>query len=304
MAIRTVFMGSSEFSTTILKKLSADFPIYGVITQPDKPAGRGNKMTPPPVKVIAEELGLPVFQPLKLRAVESFDVLGSWQPDLIVVAAYGQILRQNVLDLPRHGCINVHGSYLPRWRGASPIQSAILNGDCSTGVTIMKMDAGVDTGPELAKAIVPITNLDNYVTLSQKLAVVGADLLVNTLHDYISGKIGPIPQVEEGVTYAPLMKKEDGLLDFQENAESLERRIRAFVEWPVCSMTWEGILLKIRKAEVEQPSTLRPGQRGVINGTPAVGTLSGNLILLEVQPAGKNWMKGQDFLRGARNWIN
>jgi methionyl-tRNA formyltransferase len=156
----------------------------------------------------------------------------------------------------------------------------------------------------LAKEIVPIESVDNYFTLSRKLAAVGADLLLKTLKDYLAGRIQPVPQVEEGATYAALLKKEDGALDFQESAISLERRIRALVEWPVCSMTWEGQLLKIRQAQVEKTSVLKPAQRGVIDGIPAVGTSSGALTLVEVQPAGRNWMKGQDFLRGARNWSN
>ncbi len=297
-------MGSSEFSTTILERLAAVYPVCGVITQPDKPAGRGNRLTPPPAKIAALDLGLHVFQPERLRAPDAFETLASWKPDLIVVAAYGQILRQNVLDLPPYGCINVHGSYLPRWRGASPIQAAILNGDLATGVTIMKMDAGVDTGPELAKERVTIENNDDYISLSRKLAVAGAGLLIRTLEGYLAGRIVPIPQIEEGATYATLLKKEDGCLDFQIPAIVLERRVRALVEWPACYMTWEGQSLKVRKAGVEEKSILLPGQRGVINDHPAVGTTSGGLVFLEVQPAGKNWMKGQDFLRGARNWSN
>jgi methionyl-tRNA formyltransferase len=296
-------MGSSDFSSTILKKLATCFSIQGVITQPDKPAGRGKKLTPPPAKLTAISLGIEVFQPERLRTPEAFEVLTNWKPDLIIVAAYGQILRQNVLDLPGFGCINVHASYLPRWRGASPIQTAILNGDESTGVTIMKMDAGIDTGPELAKTKVLIHEKEDYYTLSRKLADTGADLLVNTLPEYLAGNLVPREQPQEGATYASLIKKEDGILDFQQPAVILERQIRALIDWPVCQMTYDGQSLKIRKAEVDGSSHLPAGQKIIIGKYPCIGTSDGILILKEVQPAGKNWMDGRDFLRGARNWI-
>lgn len=297
-------MGSSDFSVKILKDLGEKYSLSGVVTQPDKPAGRGKTLTPPPVKVLAEKLGIPVLQPVKLRLPESFAQLEALQPDLIVVAAYGQILRQNVLDLPKFGCINVHASLLPRWRGASPIQASILNGDAVSGVTIMKMDAGIDTGPELAKKSVMIDPNETSLSLSEKLAEIGGKLLIETLPGYLDGTIKPTDQEENGATYASMIKKEDGQLDFYHPAEILERKIRAYFDWPGAFMDWEGQILKVRKAKAEEQSSTLPGIRAICGGYPCVGTVEGDLVLLEVQPAGKKWMDGKDFLRGARNWIS
>ncbi len=304
MSIKIVFMGSSDFSVTILKHLADKFPLCSVVTQPDKPAGRGKTLTPPPVKILARQLGIPVLQPVKLRLPDSFTQLEALQPDLIVVAAYGQILRQNVLDLPKFGCINVHASLLPRWRGASPIQASILNGDTVSGVTIMKMDAGIDTGPELAKRSVPIDPDETAVSLSEKLAEVGGKLLIETLPGYLDGTIKPVKQAEDGVTYASLIKKEDGLLDFHNPAEILERKVRAYFDWPGTFMDWDGQILKVRKAKAVRNGSTPPGKRAVCGGYPCVGTVDGDFILLELQPAGKKWMDGKDFVRGARNWIS
>src|SRR5512142_279203 len=199
---RVVFMGSPEFATPILRGLAEKFQVVGVATQPDRPAGRGRQLTPPAVKVLAQELGLPLIQPPKLRAPEAMEQLRAWQPDLIVVAAFGQILRKDVLWLPRFGCINVHASLLPRWRGAAPIQAAILAGDEQTGVTIMQMDEGVDTGPTLAQQALPIGPDDTTGSLAGQLSALGEGLLLETLPGYLSGEIKPRPQKSEGATYA------------------------------------------------------------------------------------------------------
>lgn len=294
-------MGSSDFSVAILEQLAQHYKVRGVITQPDKPAGRGKKLTPPPVKTAALELGITVLQPEKLKTPEVFDQLSAWEPDFIVVAAYGKILRQSVLDLPRLGCINVHASYLPRWRGASPIQAAILNGDQSTGVTIMVMDAGIDTGPLLSRQVVAIDPQEDSISLSSKLAGVGGPLLVETLEKYLAGEIKPTTQPEDGATYATMIRKEDGFLDFTLPAAVLERKVRAFIEWPGASMSVGEESLKIRKARVI-PGAGDPGSRIIIERFPCVNTPDGRLMLLEVKPAGKNWMSGADYLRGARNW--
>ena len=301
MSYRTVFMGSSDFSVSILEELARHYPVSGVITQADKPAGRGKQLTPPPVKLKALELSLPILQPEKLKTPEVLEQLVNWQPDFIVVAAYGKILRQNILDLPRFGCINVHASYLPRWRGASPIQTAILNGDSSTGVTIMVMDAGVDTGPILSREKVLIDPDDDAITLSEKLAITGSRLLISTLEAYLSGSQKPLPQEEDGATYAAMIQKEDGYLDFSSPAEELERKVRAFIDWPGAVMDFGGQALKIRKARVI-PGKGEPGVRIIIDRYPCVNTVDGKLLLLEVKPAGRNWMSGADFLRGARDW--
>lgn len=294
-------MGSSDFSVSILEALAQHYQVDGVITQPDKPAGRGKRLTPPPVKTAAERLGLTTMQPEKLKSPEVYEQLCDWNPDFIVVAAYGKILRQNVLDLPRFGCINVHASYLPRWRGASPIQAAILNGDPSTGVTIMVMDAGIDTGPLLSQQIVEIDPSDDAITLSARLAETGGTLLVKTLQKYLSGELTPYTQPEEGATYATMIQKEEGYLNFSLTAIELERKVRAFIEWPGATMIVGEEPLKIRKAVVI-PGEGVPGTRLIVNRFPCVNTSGGRLMLLEVKPAGKNWMSGADYLRGARNW--
>jgi len=301
MNYRTVFMGTSDFSVSILDELARHYPVAGVITQADKPAGRGKRLTSPPVKRKAEELSLPIIQPEKLKSPEVMEQLQNWQPDFIVVAAYGKILRQNILDLPRFGCINVHASYLPRWRGASPIQAAILNGDDSTGVTIMVMAPGVDTGPILAREKVSIHPTDDSITLSDKLARVGGKLLISTLDGYLSGSLAPFPQEEDGATYAAMIQKEDGILDFSRPAVELERKVRAFIDWPGATMSFQGQPLNIRKTRVVTGKGL-PGDRFVVDRFPCVNTIDGGLMLLEVKPAGRNWMSGADFLRGTRDW--
>jgi methionyl-tRNA formyltransferase len=227
--------------------------------------------------------------------------LRDWNPDLIVVAAFGQILRPEVLDLPRHGCINVHASLLPRWRGAAPIQAAILAGDAETGITIMKMDPGVDTGPLLSRRSLPIAPDDTAGTLFEKLAPLGAGLLLETLPAYLSGDLLPQPQEEDQASYAPMLKKEDGLLDFTHPAGDLARRVRAFHPWPGASMAWRGGRLKIQRARPESGKAA-PGETLTFRGWPAVGTADGLLVLEQVQPAGKKPMSGKAFLAGERNW--
>ncbi len=302
MLPRVVFMGSPEFSLPSLKSLNARYPVVGVVTQPDRPAGRGQTLTPPPVKVLADELGIPVIQPRRLREPEALAQLDAWAPDLIVVAAFGQILRQNVLDLPRYGCINVHGSYLPRWRGAAPIHAAILSGDDFTGVTIMRMDAGVDTGAMLARRAEPIREDDTAETLSQRLAPLGAELLMETLPGYIEGRVLPEQQDEALATYAPMLKKEDGLLDFSQPAQLLARKVRAYQPWPGAFTTWQGQMLKVGRAHAVESGEGQPGATRILDGLPAVTCGEGTLVLDQLQPAGKRAMEGKVFLSGARGW--
>ncbi len=299
---RIVFMGSPEFALPALRALAEHYQVVGVVTQPDRPAGRGQRLTPPPVKVLAEQLGLPVFQPQRLREPQAVEQLRRWNPDLIVVAAYGQILRPEVLNLPPWGCLNIHASLLPRWRGASPIQYAILHGDAESGVTIMKMDEGLDTGPILSQRSLPLASDETDESLSQKLAALGATLLLETLPHYLRGELVPRPQPQEGVTYAPLLKKEDGLLDFSKPAQELERRVRAFYSWPGAWFLWEDRPLKVLRARVVEGEQGTPGARYRWQGWPAMGTAQGLLILEEVQPSGKRPMSGKAFLAGARNW--
>jgi methionyl-tRNA formyltransferase len=205
------------------------------------------------------------------------------------------------LELPRFGCINVHASLLPRWRGAAPINAAILHGDEEMGITIMKMDVGLDTGPILSQRAIRLTRDDTAGSVTDALSHLGADLLIETLPGYLSGAIQPVPQPEEGSTYAPMLKKEEGKLDFTRPADELERRVRAFHPWPGAFMDFDGALLKIHSAHVE-PGEAEAGQRRIYRDQPAVGAGGGLLILDEVQPAGKKPMSGKSFLSGARNW--
>ncbi len=297
-----MFMGSPEFALPTLNMLVQHFSVVGVVTQPDRPSGRGRTLTPPPVKVVAQQLGIETIQPNRLKDAGVWEKLVEWSPDVIVVAAFGQILRQNVLDLPRYGCVNVHASLLPRWRGAAPIQAAILHGDEVSGVTIMKMDAGIDTGPILAQRSIPIQADDDAESLGKKLATLGAELLIETLPAYLCGEIQPQPQDESRATYAPMLKKEEGELSFLQPAEYLERKIRAYFPWPGAFMIWDSQLLKVKRAFVLQQNLIPAGKRSVVDGLPAIGTADGVLVLREVQPAGKKWMSGEEFLRGARHW--
>jgi methionyl-tRNA formyltransferase len=300
---KIVFMGSPDFAVPTLRALAAHYEVAGVITQPDRESGRGHALKSPPIKMLADELGLNVIQPEKLRAPEAMNQLRLWNPDLIVVAAFGQILKLDVLALPPHGCVNVHASLLPRWRGAAPVQAAILAGDSQTGVIIMKMDQGVDTGMIIHQRAIKIEDDDSAGSLSEKLSHLGADLLIETLPRYLSGELKPQSQDENRATYAPMLKKEHGLLDFTKPVEELVRGVRAFNPWPGAYFEWNGGMLKIHRAHAEAGNASE-GQRLVYRGQPAVGARDGLLILDEVQPAGKKSMSGKAFLLGARNWAD
>ncbi|MBT3338493.1 MAG: methionyl-tRNA formyltransferase [Anaerolineae bacterium] len=299
---RIVFMGSPDFAAIALKRLAQDFNVVGAVTQPDRRGGRGKKLISPPVKILADELYIPTIQPRRVRDEESMDALRRFAPDLIVVAAYGQILRPELLQLPPRGCINIHGSLLPRWRGAAPIQASILAGDAETGITIMMMDEGIDTGDMLAKRAIPIADGDTTGTLFDKLAPLGADLLVDTLPKYLSGEIKPQPQPEEGSTYAKMLKKADGHLDFSQTAEELERRVRAFSPWPGTFFEWNSKPLKVHRAHVDGGKSPGIGSKLKVEGVPAIGTSEGILVLEQIQPAGKKPMDGKSFLAGGREW--
>ncbi|MFW5714349.1 MAG: methionyl-tRNA formyltransferase, partial [Brevefilum sp.] len=237
-----------------------------------------------------------------LKGVETLEKLKLWSPDVIVVAAYGQILRENVLNLPPYGCVNVHPSLLPRWRGAAPVQAAVLHDDV-TGVTIMKMDKGLDTGPILSQKRIPIPEDMTAGKLFDILARMGAELLVETLPKYISGELHLKPQDDEQATYAPQLKKEDGELDFDQPAEFLARMVRAYSPWPGTYQFFEGQRLKVFRAHADGSKQIYPGKRTIIDDLPAWGTVSGLLVLDEVQLAGKTRVSGNEFLHGAKNWI-
>ena len=300
---RIIFMGSPDFAVPALKLLAGKYPVVGVVTQPDRPAGRGRTLLAPPVKVAALELGLPVLQAEKIRQPEVVNQLANWKPDVIIVAAFGQILRQDVLDLAPFGCINIHASLLPRWRGAAPIQACILAGDTETGISIMKLDAGVDTGPVISQRSIGIDPEDTGGSLFEKLAAMGGKVLMDTLPDYLSGAIQPQPQDGEKSTYAPMLKKEDGLLDLSQPAEILARRVRAFNPWPGTYYLMNETILKIHAAHSHAGES-HPGKRSIMDGKPALSTCDGVLVLDEVQPSGKRSMPGKAFLSGARDWLD
>jgi len=302
MTLRIVFMGSPDFALPTLKALESHFNVVGVVTQPDRPAGRGRKPQAPDVKKLAISLGLPYIQPATLKDESALQQLKDWAPDVIVVAAFGQILRENVLNLPRFGCVNVHASLLPRWRGAAPVQAALLHDDV-TGVTIMKMDKGLDTGPILSQQSIPINDDMTAGMLFDQLAVMGADLLLETLPKYINGEIKPQPQDDENATYAPRLKKEDGMLDFSQPASFLARMVRAYNPWPGAYQFYNGTRLKVYKAHAVEGINAQPGARLIYKEKPAWGTGQGLLILDQVQAAGKSRLSGKEFLRGAKDWI-
>jgi methionyl-tRNA formyltransferase len=304
--IRVVFMGTPDFAVPSLQILVEKYHVVGVVTQPDRPAGRGRRLQPPPVKVVAEAAGIPVYQPASLRREEAAVPLREWQPDLIVVAAYGQILRPHVLNLPPHGCLNVHASLLPRWRGASPIQHAILAGDAETGVSLMKMDAGMDTGPVYVQEKLAIAPDDTAATLHDRLALLGGQLLGTHLDAILDGRLPPTPQDDGQATYAPLIKKEDGRLDWHEPTAQLARRVRAMTPWPGAFTTWQGKILKIVEARAIEPAGLPVGQPGEVVGsheTAVVLTGEGGLQLQQVQLEGKRPVAMAEFLRGRPDFI-
>ena len=302
---KVVFMGTPDFSVPSLKTLIETQEVVGVVTQPDRPAGRGKQLRPSPIKVVAQEANIPVYQPKSLRKKASAEQLREWNPDVIVVAAFGQILRPHVLELPQHGCINVHASLLPRWRGASPIQHAILEGDTETGVCLMQMDVGLDTGDVYVCQSVEITPTETAASLHDKLAEAGAQLTAQYLDNILQGKIARKSQDDALSTYAPMINKEDGRLDWNESAINLDRRIRAMTPWPGAFSSWQGKMLKIKEAglaEGKLPSG-QPGQIVSYDGGTAVLTGAGGIHLQSIQLAGKKAMAVDDFLRGQPDFI-
>ncbi len=303
MDIRIVFMGSPEFAVPIFEGLAHRFKVVGVVTQPDRPSGRGRKISLPPVKILALELNIPVIQPIKLRSdLRAKGIIRSWNPTLIVVTAFGQILQKDVLEMASLGCLNVHASLLPRWRGPSPIQAAILNGDEITGVTIMKMDEGIDTGEILRQRSMKIEPEDTGDSLSRKLSKLGSGLLIETIPAYLNGEVQPFPQGDTPTPYAPILKKSDGLLDFSKPAKILARKVRAYHPWPGTYTYWKKKTLKIIKTYVAETKSSSIGKCTVFDDLPAIGTAEGLLVIEELQLAGKKQVSGDQFLIGARDW--
>lgn len=302
---RIVFMGTPDFAVPALERLIATGQVVGVVTQPDRPAGRGKTLRPPPVKEAALAAGLPVFQPRSLKKVEAAQPIRDWAPDLIVVAAFGQILRPHLLDLPPLGCINIHASLLPRWRGAAPIQAAILAGDAETGITLMQMDVGLDTGPMLAQDALQIAPGETAGSLHDRLADLGADMIERYLPDLLAGRLIGIPQDDEQATYAGMIQKSDGLLNWHAPAVELERRVRAMAPWPGAFTFWSGKPLKIHHASAD-PDTSSDKPIGQVVSRPAgiaVVTGRGLLTLHVCQPPGKKPLPIEDFVRGRPSFL-
>lgn len=299
-------MGTPEFAVPCLQALlDAGHEVAMVVTQPDKPVGRKKVLTAPPVKLLAESRGIPVFQPEKIRKQpEVLERLKAVAAELFVVVAYGKILPQEVLDLPTRGCINVHASLLPKYRGSAPIQWSIVEGESETGVTTMLMDAGMDTGDMLLKASLPISDNDTAASLSDKLSQLGAQLLMKTLPAYLEGSLQSTPQDHQAATVIPMLRKEDGELNWHQPARALHNRIRGLYPWPGCYTWFRGQTLKVLRAQVYQGE---PGYAGLPGQILEVGRQSllvrtgdGILELLEVQLAGSKAMDAGSFARGQR----
>ncbi|WP_374020027.1 methionyl-tRNA formyltransferase [Paenibacillus thiaminolyticus] len=303
---KIVFMGTPEFAVASLRTLIQEgYEIAAVVTQPDRPVGRKRMLTPTPVKAEALQHGLTVWQPEKLRTSDTVDDIHALQPDLIVTAAYGQILPKAVLDIPRFGCINVHGSLLPKYRGGAPIQRSIMNGETVTGVTIMYMAEGMDTGDMISRVEVPIGADDNAGTMFAKLSEAGADLLRRTLPDIIAGQVEAVPQPHDEATYAPNLKREDERIDWTRPAEQIANQVRGLVPFSGAFTTWNGEVFKVWAC---QPEPAAVGKAAAAPGTVLaagtdglrIQTGQGILSLLEVQPAGKKAMPASEFLRGGK----
>ncbi len=298
--MKIVFMGTPDFAVNALEALlKAGHEITGVFTQPDKPQGRKMVMTPPPVKVFAENNGLKVYQPTTVRTDEAFGLLKSLNPELIAVVAYGKIIPENILKLPKFGCVNVHASLLPRHRGASPIQTSILVGDKVTGVSTQQMDIGIDTGDILLSEKCDILPTDNFETLHDKLAVMGADLLVRTVDGFLNNTITPQKQIEDGVTHCSIITKEMGQIDFSKKASEIDCLIRAFTPWPSAYFFMNGKRVKVISATVGDSTNKSAGT--VIDTRYALTVACGDgtsIVFNELQPEGKGRMTAKALLNG------
>ena len=305
--MRVLFLGTPEFAAIPLEALAHDprYNVVGVVTQPDRPAGRSRELQPPPVKQAALRLGIATLQPATLRDPAVVEQLAAWRPDVGVVAAYGEILRKSVLEIPQLGYLNIHPSLLPRYRGPTPVQAAILHGDAETGVTVMLLDAKMDSGPILAQRRVPLPPAARNQPLTNQLVQLGSDLLLDALARYATGALTPMPQDDGAATYCTMIEKADGLIDWSATAEQIERMTRAYDPWPGAQTSWRGQPLKILAARphvswrgAEPPGTLLtvPGE-GVWAATGA-----GALELLTLQPAGKRALAAQAWKNGLQSF--
>jgi methionyl-tRNA formyltransferase len=304
--LRIVFMGTPEFAVPSLQALLNADPeavgrVVGVVTQPDRPRDRGQQLTPPPIKVLAQQVGLPILQPVKMKDPGFLDSLRSWAPDLIAVTAFGRILPPVVLDLPPMGCINVHGSLLPKYRGAAPIQWAIINGETETGITTMLMDPGMDTGPLLMREAIPIHPTDTAGDLATRLAPLGGRLLVETIGGLKNGTLAPVPQDHDKATLAPLLKKEDGILHWESDGTALANRIRGLTPWPGAYtyhgqerwQIWRAQAAPVGCAEATPGTILE-----VAKETLRIATGKGSLLVQEIQPAAGKRLAVRQYLAG------
>ena len=323
MKPKIIFIGTPEFGAVVLEGLiKANYKPVLVVTAPDKPVGRKQILTPPPVKLLAEKYGIPILQPETILNLKS-EIL-NLKPDLIMVAAYGEILPKEILEIPKHGCLNIHPSLLPKYRGATPVQSAILNGDRETGVTIMLMDEGIDTGPILSQKKTVIGPTETAKQLHDRLARMGAELLIDTIPDWIRNQIKLQSQDEKMATYTKVLKKEDGKIDWKKSAEEIERQIRAFDPWPGSYTFWERRIIRIKKLKQKVKEKKRINLKilktrvlAAVNSKnyPIGKTLvvpqnelcvqcgKGFLVIEILQPEGKKSMSSEDFLRGHHDFI-
>ena len=298
-ALDIIFMGTPEFAVPSLQALiDSEHNVVCVVCQPDRPSGRGRKLSPPPVKILAQEHSIPVLQPEKVRTEEFFEKLSSFKPDVICVTAYGRIIPPNILELPKYGCVNVHASILPKYRGAAPINWAIINGEKTTGITTMLMDEGMDTGDILLMEEIEIGEDDTSIELSEKLSNIGAALLIETIKKCQNDEITPIKQNDDDATLAPIIKKDVGKIDWNRSAEDIRNLIRGTQPWPGAFTSYEGKNLKIFKTSVEDS----PGKPGEIITSDKdrliIGTGSKSLSIEELQIEGGKRLNVSDFLRG------
>ncbi|HEY6123348.1 MAG TPA: methionyl-tRNA formyltransferase [Steroidobacteraceae bacterium] len=303
-SLRIAFAGTPQFALPALRALlKSAHRVVGVLTQPDRPAGRGQHLRASPVKLLATEHGLPVAQPATLKTPEGRAELAQWAPDVLVVVAYGLILPQPALDLPRLGCVNIHGSLLPRWRGAAPIHRAILAGDAETGVTIMQLDAGLDTGPMLLERSRPIGTNDTAGDLHDALSELGAVALIEALDGLARGTLRPRAQPAAGATYAPKIEKTEATLDWSASAVTLDRKVRAFNPWPIAETRFGDETLRILRARVAEPGGVHAGPGtllGIADDGLRVACGEGVLAISELQRAGKRPITARDFANAVR----
>jgi len=303
-SLRIAFAGTPQFALPALRALLASrHRVVGVLTQPDRPAGRGQQLRASPIKLLANEHGLETSQPVTLKTPEGRAQLARWAPDLLVVVAYGLLLPESALSLPRLGCVNIHGSLLPRWRGAAPIQRAILAGDAETGVTIMQLDAGLDTGPMLLERRRPIHSHDTAADLHDALAELGAAALAEAIDGIAAGTLAARPQPAAGATYAPKIDKAEALLDWNASVVEIDRRVRAFNPWPMAETSFAGEQLRVLRARIaDQPaSDAVPGTLlGIAEDGLRVACGEGVLAVRDLQRAGKRPISARDFANAVR----